>query len=394
MLGATPVPGSRTGGLVVDDVVIVGAGPAGLAVGACLRRRGIEPTLLDRGDAVGDSWRWRYDRLHLHSPRVQSSLPGLPIPRRFGQFASRDDVVRYLVGYARHHGLEPRTGVEVRRIDRAGPDWTVTTSEGVHDARQVVVATGYNHTPYVPEWPGLDGFRGEFLHAREYRNAQPYVGRDVLVVGTGNTGAEIATDLAETGADRVRLAVRTPPHVVPRSIGVVPTTLVGIANEYTPVRLVDPINSLLEELTIGDLGEHGLPRPERGLKEQFEASDTVPIIDVGLADQLRAGRVEPVAAVTGFDGEAVVLADDSRIEPDVVVAATGYRRALEPLVGHLGVLDDTGRPIVHAAATAPGAPGLRLIGLTNPLKGLLLQINIDARLVARAVARDLARSTP
>ncbi|MDX1658404.1 MAG: NAD(P)/FAD-dependent oxidoreductase [Nitriliruptorales bacterium] len=373
------------------DVVVVGAGPAGLAVGACLQKRGIEPTILDKTQAVGDSWRWRYDRLHLHTPRIQSSLPGLPIPKRFGQFPSRDDVVRYLVGYARYHGLAPRTGVEVQRIDRDGDGWAVTTSDGTYRAPQVVIATGYNHTARLPDWPGQRDFPGEFLHAREYKNATPYVGRDVLVVGTGNTGAEIAADLAETGAGRVRLAVRTPPHVIPLTIGPIPTTLLGISNDYTPAPLADPVNGLLEQITIGDLSEYGMPTPETGIVEQFQETDVVPIIDVGLVEQLKAGRVEPVAAVTGFEDTKVVLADGVRIEPEVVIAATGYRQGLEPVVGHLGVLDDTGRPTVHAADTHPAAPGLRFVGLTNPLKGLLFQINIDARLVARAVDREFAR---
>ena len=371
------------------EVLVVGAGPAGLAVTACLKRRGLDPLVVDRGGAVGDSWRWRYDRLHLHTPRIQSALPGLPIPKKFGRWVARDDFVTYLGGYARYHGIEPRLGVSVDRIAGDGDRWVATTSDGPITARQVVIATGYNHTPRLPDWPGLDGFTGEFLHAATYKNARPFVGRDVLVVGTGNTGAEIAADLAEQGAGRVRIAVRTPPNVVPREVGIVPTTLIGIPNDRAPAWAVDPGIKLLQRATIGDLTAHGLPAAEGGVIEQFRATDVVPLIDVGLVEQLKAGRVQPVAAVTGFDGAQVILADDARIQPDVVIAATGYDPALEGLVGSLGVLDDDGRPAVHAAATHPEAPGLRFIGLTNPLKGLLLQINIDARLVARAVAHDL-----
>jgi putative flavoprotein involved in K+ transport len=371
------------------DVLVVGAGPAGLATAACLKRRGVRSVVLDRGERVGDSWRARYDRLHLHTPRTQSGLPGLPIPRRFGRWVSRDDFVRYLAGYARFHGIEPRFRTEVRRLGRDSDRWRAATPDGEVVTRQVVVATGYNNIPKLPAWPGRDGFRGELVHASAYRRPDPYVGRDVLVVGTGNTGAEIAAELADSGAARVRLAVRTPPNLIPREIGPVPTTLLGIGQDHLPARLVDPVNSVVQRLTIGDLTPHGLPRPRQGVAAQLRATDVVPIIDVGIVEQLRKGRVEPVAAVAGFDGDEVVLADGTRIAPTVVIAATGYARGLEPLVGHLGVLDGQGRPRAAAARFWPAAPALRFVGMSNPQKGLLLQINVDARLAARAIVREL-----
>lgn len=376
--------------MVDRPVVVIGAGPAGLAVAACLRRRGIGGVVLERGDDVGRSWRGRYDRLHLHTPRVQSGLPGYPIPRRYGRWVARDDLVAYLEDYAAHHRIAPRFGVEVRRVDR-GDDgrWNVTTSEGDRAARVVVVATGYNDRPYLPDWPGRDDYGGTLLHAEAYRNALPYRGADVLVVGTGNTGAEIAADLAEQGAGRVRLAVRTPPHVVPRSVAGLPTTLLGITNEFTPAPIGDPINAVLQRLTVGDLSRYGLPVPTDGLIARHRATDAIPIIDVGLVAQLRAGRVEPVPAVESFERDKVVLADGSRIAPDVVIAATGYTTALDALIGHLGVLDDRGRPQVAPGASHPAAPGLYYVGLRNPLIGLLHAIRLDAARVARAIAREL-----
>ena len=374
-----------------SPVLVIGAGPAGLATAACLRRRGVEPLVVDRGEAVGDSWRARYDRLHLHTPRIQSGLPGRRIPRAAGRWVSRDDYARYLEDYATHAGVRPRFGVRVERLDRDGEGWRATTDTGPLRARQVVVATGYNGEPLVPAWPGAESFPGELGHAGRYTSAEPYRGRRVLVVGAGNTGAEIAADLAESGAAQVWLSVRTPPNVIPRSLGPVPTTLLGVSLDVTPAPVADPLNRLLQRRFIGDLTPTGLPAPRQGVVAQARATGTTPTIDVGLVAALRAGRVQPVAAVACFEGAEVVLADGTRVEPDAVVAATGYGRGLAPVVGHLGVLDDRGRPRVRGRVTVPGAPGLRFVGISNPLKGLLLQIGLDARAAAAAVAREARR---
>ena len=202
-----------------SPVLVIGAGPAGLAVAASLKKRGVPVVVLERADDVGASWRRHYERLHLHTTRRWSGLPGFPIPQRFGRWVARADVVNYLEMYAVHHRLDVRTGVQVKRVARAGYGrWVVETEAGESfTGSTVVVATGYNHTPVPPQWPGVETFPGELVHASAYRNAEPYRGKDVLVVGPGNTGSEIAVDLTEGGASRVRLAIRTAPHIVRRS---------------------------------------------------------------------------------------------------------------------------------------------------------------------------------
>ena len=222
----------------MHDAVVIGAGPGGLAAAAMLKSKaGLKDVVvLERAGSVGASWRAHYDRLHLHTVRWLSHLPGYRIPRRCGRWVARDDVVRYLEAYAVHHRLDIRFGVEALRIDRtarakaaAGTQagaaavreppadaWCIATSAGEMEARCVIVATGHNHTPHIPEWPGRAEFPGELLHASKYRNAAPYEGKKVLVVGAGNTGAEIAVDLVEGGACSVWVAVRTPPHVIRR----------------------------------------------------------------------------------------------------------------------------------------------------------------------------------
>ncbi|MGW7817220.1 flavin-containing monooxygenase [Streptomyces puniciscabiei] len=375
-------------------VYVIGAGPGGLAAAYALRARGIRAVVLEKADHVGASWRGHYDRLRLHTTRRLSALPGLKIPRKFGRWVSRDDVVRYLEKYAEHHELEIVTGVEVFRVERTGDGtgWLLHASGGRElTGGAVVVATGYNHTPRVPDWPGLAEYGGEFLHAGAYRNAGPYAGRDVLVVGVGNTGAEIAVDLVEGGAARVRLAVRTVPHLVRRTTLGWPAQYSGVLVRRLPVRLVDRLARSASRLGVPDLSAHGLPRPDTGMYSRVKEG-AIPVQDVGLIDAVRAGKVEVVAAVESFEDGEVILADGSRIEPDAVIAATGYTRALEGLVGHLGVLDGRGRPVVHGGRTPAQAPGLFFTGYTNPISGMFREMALDAGKIAKAVARHLHTS--
>lgn len=368
-------------------VYVIGGGPGGLAAAAALREQGVRAVVLEKSESVGASWRRHYDRLHLHTTRRLSGLPGLAIPRSFGRWVSRDNVIRYLEKYAELHELEIVTGVEVSRIEPSGSDWLLHATGGrLLTGRAVVVATGYNHTPRLPDWPGRDSYTGELLHAGEYRNAAPYAGKDVLVVGVGNTGAEIAVDLMEGGAARVRLAVRTAPHIVRRSTAGWPAQRTGILVRRLPVRLVDRAGEIMCKISVPDLTEQGLPRPDTGLYSRVREG-AIPVQDVGLIAAVRCGKVEPVAALESFEDSKAVLADGTRISPDTVIAATGYRRALENLVGHLGVLDERGRPVVHGGRTAAQAPGLYFTGFTNPISGMFREMAIDARKIAKALAR-------
>jgi putative flavoprotein involved in K+ transport len=375
-------------------VYVIGGGPGGLAAAYALRARGIRAVVLERSERVGASWRGHYDRLHLHTTRRLSGLPGLAMPRRFGRWVARDDVVRYLEKYAEVHELEIVTGVEVSRIERSadGTGWLLHATGGRElTGRAVVVATGTNHTPRLPDWPGRDTYTGELLHAADYRNPRPYAGRDVLVVGAGNTGAEIAVDLVEGGAARVRLSVRTTPHIVRRSTAGWAAQYTGIVVRRLPVRLVDRLAGPMAKVSVPDLSAQGLARPDTGLYSRVK-DGSIPVQDVGLIDAVRKGRVEVVAAVEAFEGSKAVLAGGERIEPDAVVAATGYARSLEGLVGHLGVLDARGRPVVHGARSPKDAPGLYFTGFTNPISGMLRELAIDAEKIAKTLAKSVRRS--
>ena len=253
------------------------------------------------------------------------------------------------------------------------------------EADTVVIATGYNRSPFLPEWQGRDEYVGELVHASTYRNPAPYRGKRVLVVGAGNSGAEIAVDLVEGGAAEVRLSVRTPPQVFPRQALGIPSQAIGICVTHLPPPVADRFLAVLQRLFVGNLSRYGLPRADRRPYSDYLRRDVIPILDVGLVRLLKRRRLEVVPGVEAFDETAVILSDGSHVTVDAVIAATGYRRDLEPLVGHLGVLEPSGRPAVHGAGTHPAAPGLYFIGFTNAFGGNLRELGSEAREIAKAL---------
>lgn len=367
------------------EVVVVGAGPAGLSSAALLQQAGFEVLVLERGTDVATSWRGRYEGLRLNTMRQLTSLPGKPMPRRFGRYPRREDFVSYLQDFARD--LTVRTGVEVTRIDH-GDDggWVVETGDGPLGADYVVVATGYDVHPSMPQWPG--SFSGELAHAAEFRRASDYAGRRVLVVGAGNTGVDIAGHLLAAGAE-VSVSMRTPPNILPREWLGSPLQIGAIVTAKLPRQIGDFTGFVLRRLIYGDLARYGLPRAPDGVETAFRRRHLSVATDDGFVAALKAGRTRVVAPIARLDGDAVVLEDGSRHEVDAIICATGYRRGLEPLVGHLGVLREDGIPLRHRAAPEhPAAPRLYFAGFWAANSGQIREGGIHARRIARAAARE------
>jgi cation diffusion facilitator CzcD-associated flavoprotein CzcO len=368
------------------DVVVIGAGAAGLSAALALKDEGIQAVVLERSDRVGASWRARYDRLRLNSASRFSHLPGRPFAKGTPTFPSRDQLIAHLEHHS--HGLQLRFGASVSRIDREPDGWIARTSDGDVRARSMIVATGYDHTPAIPAWPGRDRYRGRVLHSAEYRNADPFRDERVLVVGPGSSGMEIAHDLADGGAAKVWLSARTPPNIFMREgPGGVPGDLIAHVMLHLPTPFADAFARLGRKLAVGDLTEYGLPVPDEGVFARLERLGVAPaIVDAEVIDAVKQGRIEVVRGVESLDATAAQLAGGARIEVDALIAATGYRRGLEPLVGHLGVLGDDGLPC--ALGERPAADGLRFIGYV-PRPGMLGYSAKEAARAARAIAREL-----
>jgi NADPH-dependent 2,4-dienoyl-CoA reductase/sulfur reductase-like enzyme len=370
------------------EVVVVGAGPAGVSAAVALKDGGVRPLMLDQADSVGSSWRGRYDRLKLNSSRFFSHMPDRRFPKGTPMFPSRDQMIAYLERHADEDGIDLQLGTRVERIDRLDGGWLLRSSAGEVSAPQVVVATGYDHAPFIPDWNGRDSFGGRLLHACEYRNPDSFQGENVLVVGPGCSGMEIAHDLAEGGAAKVWLSARTPPNILLRQgPGPLPGDALAHVLLRLPVRFGDAMARFGRRMDVGDLSEYGLPVPEEGVFSRLRRLGVAPaIVDKPVIDAIKERRVEIVRGVESLDSTGVSLAGGDRVEPDSVICATGYRRGLEPLVGHLDVLGERGLP--RSIGERAAAPGLRFIGfISRP--GALGYMGKEALRAAKALRAEL-----
>jgi putative flavoprotein involved in K+ transport len=359
-----------------ERAVVVGAGPGGLACAALLQGDGMLVEVVERGEGVGANWRSRYDGLRLNTVRWLSHLPGYRMRRSVGRWVGRDDYVDYLEQYRAHHRIEVTTNAEMLDLRRGYGGWTIRTTKGELQAPVVVVASGAFDRPTVPPWPGLDRYRGDFRHVARYRNADQYHDRHVLVVGGGASGLEIAAQLADAGARRVDLSVRTGVHLFPRQLGRFPTTPYPVSR-FLPGRALDTAGELLRQALPGDWPKP-LPRPPMGLGAGL-AQGIEPVVADDVVAALRAGRIHLVAAVSAFASNEVRLADGTAIAPDAVIAATGYRSRLDETVGELGVLDRTGNPARGDGGADPRFSGLIFVGFQSALTGRLPQFPNQAR---------------
>ena len=366
-----------------SPVVIVGAGPAGLATAACLEQRGVDALVLEAGPSLGNAWRNHYDRLHLHTVKEQSHLPGLPFGKELPRYVSRADFVAYLEAYAARFSIVPRTGEAVRRVRAAAGGLSVESARAVYQAPAVVVATGWSRLPNPDRLPDQERFRGTLLHSSAYRNGDGFAGQRVLVVGAGNTGAEIALDLAERGAHPT-LAVRAPVNVVPREFLGMPIQLTSIRMRHAPLALADGIGRLASRLAFGNLARHGLPRPELGPISAIKKRRRIPLIDVGTIAAIKRGQIAVKPGVARFTERGAVFADGSAAELDAVVLATGFRPALEEMVAVPGVLDEEGGP--RDWRGGPACPNLFFVGYEVVPTGHLREIGLRAEAVAAAIA--------
>ena len=374
------------------EAIIVGAGPAGLASAMAMRAAGIEVAVFEKAESVGSVWRRHYNRLHLHTDRKHSGLPGMAMPPAYPTYPSRQQVVAYLESYAARFDIRPVFNTAVSSIRRDGAQWCVHTAQGPICAPVVVVATGIADAPYRPSWPGSEAYRNSVIHSSEYRNPEPFAAKRVLVIGFGNSGGEIALDLADAGVD-VALAVRGPVQILPRDLLGLPILTWAILYRPLPARLVDFINAPILRLATGSIEKLGLRRAAKGPCQMVDEDGRVPLIDIGTLDRIRDGSIKVRGGIDRLTPDGVVFADGTSEDFGAIILATGFRPDLRPLVPDVeGVFDRRGMPLLTGQATS--APGLYFCGQITSSTGQLREIGLEARRIAEVAKRYIAALRP
>ncbi len=373
-----------------STVVVVGGGASGLSAAGALERRGIRTVVLEGDERLGGTWSRRYDRLHLHTVRGFSGLAHYSIPRHYPKYLSREEFVAYLGEYAAHFNLRVVTSCRVRRVrtEPATPSsWVAATASGDWHCRVIVIATGQYRIPILPKWDGGATYSGDLVHSSRYANALPYTGKRVLVVGAGNSGTEIATDLAEGGAKFVALSIRTPPPIVPRDPFGMPVQRTGILLSFLPAAIADRFARLTTRIVLGDLTRLGLQTP----KWMPYSARRVPVIDVGFVSALKQRLVQIRPALARLTATGAVFEDGSAEPFDAIIAATGFSTGLNDLLETKNVLNDSDEPVALSGEPT-SLPGIFFMGYTHSLRGHLFEANLASRRLARNVERYLQRT--
>ncbi|UFH52324.1 NAD(P)/FAD-dependent oxidoreductase [Spirosoma sp. KNUC1025] len=370
--------------------LIIGAGPAGLAIAGQLAHRGLPFTVLEASDYVGFSWRNHYDRLHLHTVKEHSALPHMPFPNSHPTYVPRLQVVEYLEQYADHFKIKPLFNQKVNHISRNPVDgsWQVRTETDTFTTDRVVVATGYNRAPHVPELPGQRNFRGIIWHSHEYRNGSPFRNENVLVVGMGNTGAELALDLLENQA-RPFISIRAPVNIIRRDLFGRPAQKTAIMMKKFPRWFTDFMARLMQKISVGDVSAYGLGKPAHSPSYDTRRGKT-PVIDVGTLDQIKAGTITVMPGIQQINAKTVTFTDGRELPFDAIILATGYRPALPSILGSelaAKVLNERGYP-KHLWFDEQALRGLYFLGFSTPITGVIYHLNIDSNQIAEHMIQN------
>lgn len=379
----------------VNGPVIVGAGPSGLAVGACLKEQGIPFVVLERADCIASLWQKRtYDRLKLHLPKQFCQLPKLPFPEHFPEYPTKKQFIDYLESYAKHFDINPQFNecVQSAKYDEACRLWRIKTvstcgsiqSEVEYICQWLVVATGENAERVVPEIEGLKEFGGEIIHACEYKSGEKYRGKKVLVVGCGNSGMEVSLDLSNHNA-KPSMVVRSTVHVLPRQIfGKSTFELAMIMMKWLPLWLVDKLLLVLAWFILGNTDSYGLKRPSIGPLELKNTHGKTPVLDIGALEKIRSRDIEVVPGIKRFSKNMVQFVNDEELEIDSVVLATGYCSNVPYWLQETDFFSNNGLPKTPFPNGWKGKAGLYAVGFTR--RGLT-----GASSDAMRIAQDISK---
>nr|CAN80184.1 hypothetical protein VITISV_015371 [Vitis vinifera] len=373
----------------VHGPIIVGAGPSGLAASACLSEHGVPSLILERSDCIASLWQQRtYDRLKLHLPKQFCELPLYRFPEDFPKYPTKQQFISYMESYASHFSIHPRFKQQVQRayFDPSCKLWKVQTQDFEYISRWLIVATGENAEPLIPEILGLERFRGRVVHTSVYKSGSDFRNQRVLVVGCGNSGMEVSLDLCRYNASP-HIVVRNTVHVLPREMFGLSTFGVAMALlKWLPLRLVDKFLLLVANFTLGNTDHLGLRRPKTGPIELKNATGKTPVLDVGALSQIKSGKIKVMEGVREITRNGAKFLDGQEKEFHSIILATGYKSNVPSwLKSGDFFTQDGGMPKTPFPNGWKGGDGLYTVGFTR--RGLLGTAS-DAVNIARDIAEQ------
>ncbi|KAK7828082.1 putative indole-3-pyruvate monooxygenase yucca10, partial [Quercus suber] len=312
--------------------IIVGSGPSGLATAACLSRKSIPYIILEREECIASTWKkYSYDRLHLHLTKQFCELPHMSFPASYPTFVPKKMFIQYLDDYVSHFKISPmfQRTVESAEFNEVSKRWIVkarNASSGeveIYSGKFLVVATGETTNPYTPEVEGLNTFPGEVLHSTQYKSGKQFKNKNVLVVGSGNSGVEISLDLANHDA-KASIIFRSPVHFLSREMVNLGLTML----KYFPVSMVDFLMVMLSKLVYGDLTKYGIGRPAEGPFYMKAKYGKYPLVDVGKCKKIKSGEIQVLLAeILKVQGKDVLFKNDKLLPFDTIIFCTGFKRS-------------------------------------------------------------------
>ena len=315
---------------ILEGVIVIGAGAAGLAAAQALIEAGMKTIVLEKENRLAEPWHRRHEHLHLNTHRDLSALPRVGFPAGTPAFPHRTTVIRHLNDFSEKHRLPVLFGVAVEEIAFDRDHWRVRTSAGQHLARHVVVATGRDRLPFIPQWKGMKDFAGQIIHSADFGEAKDYAGKTVLVVGAGNSGFDALNHLARANATaQIWLSARNGPSLLPKRINRIAVHRFSPFLARLPLWLADAAMAATQRLVFGDLTKFGLPAAPSGGASRLSADNTAIASDDGAVSAIKAGKIIVLPEVREFTRDGVILANGELIQPDIVIAATGYRTGLD-----------------------------------------------------------------
>lgn len=372
--------------MAIIENLIIGAGPSGLSVAGRLRKLGIPFEILEKSDTVGIAWRNHYDRLHLHTDKKYSALPHLPFPADYPTFVSKNQYIAYIDSYCEHFTIKPIFGQEVISVKKNGKHWLVTTQDNTYEAKNVLVATGYNRVPKAPTLKGQAQFKGEILHSEKYKNGKPYKGKSVLVVGYGNSGAEIALDLYESGA-KTFVSIRNPVNIVKREFMGRSTQSMAIFFIRFGNTFYDFIARQFKKMLLKAVEGTNIPISPLAPSEQLRTKGKVSVIDVGTLAQIKAGNIKVMPDIESLSEHEVLFKDGQQLKIDVILMATGYHARLDEIIENVApLLNERAYPKAMWFDEEP-YKGLYFVGFNLPLTGILRDINLTSEKIVKQIMK-------